>query len=126
MPQVRDLMVSDVVTTTSSTGIVEAANTMIQQKKGPLPVVDGQQAVGMVTDRDIVARVVAAGQDPNSMTVSDVMTADLVSVSPDADVSEAKQQMAQAQLDRLLVMEGDQLAGIISEADIRSNEGPLA
>ncbi|MBA2530267.1 MAG: CBS domain-containing protein [Euzebyales bacterium] len=126
MPQVRDFMVSDVVTTTSSAGIVEAANTMIQQKKGPLPVLDGQRVVGMITDRDIIARAVAAGQDPNSMKVSDIMTADLVTVSPDADVSEARQQMAQAQLDRLLVMEGDQLAGIISEADIRSDEGPLA
>lgn len=126
MPQVRDLMVSDVMTTTSSAGIVEAANTMIQQKKGPLPVVDGQQVVGMITDRDIIARVVAAGQDPNSMTVSDVMTTDLVTISPDADVSEARQQMAQAQLDRLLVMEADQLVGIVSEADIRKDEGPLA
>jgi CBS domain-containing protein len=126
MPRVRDLMVSDVVTTTSSSGIVEAANTMIQQEKGPLPVVDGQRVVGMITDRDIIARVVAAGQDPSSMKVSDVMTADLVTISPDADVSEARQQMAQAQLDRLLVMEGGQLAGIISEADIRRDEGPLA
>lgn len=126
MPQVRDLMVSDVVTTTSSTGIVEAANTMIQQEKGPLPVVDGERVVGMVTDRDIIARVVAAGQDPNSVKVSDIMTTDLVTISPDADVSEAREQMAQAQLDRLLVMEGDRLVGIISEADIRRDEGTLA
>lgn len=126
MPQVRELMVSDVVTTTSSAGIVEAANTMIQQEKGPLPVVEGQRVVGMITDRDIIARVVAAGQDPNSMKVSDVMTSDLVTINPAADVSEARQQMAQAQLDRLLVMEDDQLVGIISEADLRRDEGPLA
>jgi CBS domain-containing protein len=126
MPQVRDMMVTDVVTTTSSAGIVDAANTMIQQEKGPLPVVDGDRVMGMITDRDIIARVVAAAKDPTSMTVSDVMTTDLFTISPDADESEARQQMAQAQVDRLLVMEGDRLVGIISEADIRRDEGPLA
>jgi CBS domain-containing protein len=126
MPQIRDMMVSDVVTTTSSAGIVDAANMMIQQEKGPLPVVDGDRVVGMITDRDIIARVVAAGKEPASLTVSDVMTTDLVTISPDADDSEARQRMAQAQLDRLLVMEGDRLIGIISEADIRRDEGPLA
>jgi CBS domain-containing protein len=126
VPQIRDMMVSDVVTTTSSAGIVDAANMMIQQEKGPLPVVDGDRVVGMITDRDIIARVVAAGKEPASLTVSDVMTTDLVTISPDADDSEARQRMAQAQLDRLLVMEGDRLIGIISEADIRRDEGPLA
>lgn len=125
MAQVRERMVSDVVTTTSSTGIVEAAKTMIQQEKGPLPVVEGDRVVGMITDRDIIARVVAEGQDPGSLKVSDVMTPDLVTIGPDADVSDARQQMGQAHLDRLLVMEEDRLVGIISEADLREDEGPL-
>ena len=126
MPQVRDMMITDVVTTTSSAGIVDAANTMIQQEKGPLPVVDGDRVMGMITDRDIIARVVAAAKDPGTMAVSDVMTTDLFTISPDAEESEARQRMAQAQVDRLLVMEGDRLVGIISEADIRRDEGPLA
>lgn len=126
MPQVREMMITDVVTTTSSAGIVDAANTMIQQEKGPLPVVDGDRVMGMITDRDIIARVVAAAKDPSTTAVSDVMTTDLFTISPDAEESEARQKMAQAQVDRLLVMEGDRLVGIISEADIRRDEGPLA
>jgi CBS domain-containing protein len=126
MPKVRDMMVTDVVTTTSSAGIVDAANKMIQEEKGPLPVVDGDRVVGMITDRDIIARVVAAGKEPSAMTVGDVMTTDLFAISPDADESEARQRMAQAQVDRLLIMESDRLVGIISEADIRRDEGPLA
>ncbi len=125
MPQVRDAMSSDVVTVEPSTGIVEAAQRMIQQEKGPLPVVEEDRPVAMVTDRDILARVVAEGRDPNSMTVDDIDSHELVTIGPDQDVDEARQLMGQHELDRILVVEGDRLVGIISEADIRSDEGPL-
>ena len=126
MPQVRDLMVSDVVTIEPSASVVDAAKRMIQQEKGPLPVVEGERPVAMVTDRDIIARVVAEGRDPGSLTVDDIATRDLVTIGPDQDVDEARQLMAQHELDRILVVEGDRLVGIISEADIRSDEAPLA
>jgi CBS domain-containing protein len=126
MPKVRELMTPEVVTIEPSASIVDAATKMIQQEKGPLPVVEGRKAVAMVTDRDIIARVVAAGKDPSSLTVKDIATKDLVTVRPEADVSEARQLMAQHQLDRILVVEGESLVGIISEADIRRDEGPLA
>ena len=125
MPQVRDLMVSSVVTIEPGTGIVDAARRMIQEKKGPLPVVEGERPVAMVTDRDVIARVVAEGRDPNSVTVDDIATRELVTIGPDQDVNEARQLMDQHQLDRILVVEGERLVGIISEADIRSDEGPL-
>ncbi len=126
MPQVRDLMVSDVVTVEPSTSVVDAAGQMIQQEKGPLPVVEGERAVAIVTDRDIVAHVVAEGRDPSSTTVEDIASHELVTIGPDQDVDEARQLMAQHELDRVLVVEDDRLVGIISEADMRSDEGPLA
>jgi CBS domain-containing protein len=126
MPQVRENMTSSVVTIEPSASIVDAAKTMIEQEKGPLPVVEGKRPVAMVTDRDIIARVVAAGKDPSSLKVRDIATTDLATVSPDADIDEARRLMAERQLDRLLVVEGDNLVGIISEADIRRDEGPLA
>ena len=126
MPQVRDLMVSSVVTIEPSTSVVDAARQMIQEEKGPLPVVEGDRPVAMVTDRDIVAHVVAEGRDPSSTTVDDVASHDLVTVGPDQDVNEARQLMDQHELDRILVVEGDRLVGIISEADIRSDEAPLS
>ncbi len=125
MPQVRDFMVSEVVTIGPSTSVVDAARQMIQQEKGPLPVVEGERAVAIVTDRDIVAHVVAEGRDPSSTTVDDIASHELVTIGPDQDVDEARQLMAQHELDRILVVEGDRLAGIISEADIRSDEAPL-
>jgi CBS domain-containing protein len=125
MPQVRDLMVSSVVTIEPGTSIVDAARLMIQEEKGPLPVVEGESPVAMVTDRDIIARVVAQGRDPNSVTVEDIATHELVTIGPDQDVEEARQLMDEHELDRIVVVEGDRLVGIISEADIRSDEGPL-
>ena len=106
--------------------MVDAARQMIQQEKGPLPVVEGERAVAIFTDRDIVAHVVAEGRDPSSTTVDDIASHELVTIGPDQDVDEARQLMAQHQLDRILVVEGDRLVGIISEADIRSDEAPLA
>jgi CBS domain-containing protein len=127
MPKVKDLMVSEVVTIDDSASIVDAAKRMIQEKKGPLPVVEeGDRIHAIVTDRDIIAHVVAEGRDPNALRVHDIATHELVTIGPEQDVDEARQLMAEHQLDRILVVVGDRLVGIISEADIRSDEGPLA
>jgi CBS domain-containing protein len=119
-------MVSEVVTVEPGTSVVDAAKRMIQEKKGPLPVVEGDRVVGMVTDRDVIAHVVAEGRDPSALRVHDIATHELVTIGPEQDVEEARQLMAQHELDRVLVVEGDRLVGIISEADIRADEGPLA
>jgi CBS domain-containing protein len=126
MPQVREVMTPDVVTIQPGTSVRDAAKRMIREKKGPLPIVEGDRAVGIVTDRDLVAHVLAEGRDPDSTKVDDVSSRDLVTISPDRDVNEARQLMTQRQLDRVLVVEDERLVGIISEADIRSDEGPLA
>src|SRR5215217_5523926 len=120
MPHVRDKMVSSVVTLEPGTGVVDAAKRMIEEEKGPLPIVEGERPVAIVTDRDIVAHVVAEGRDPRSMTVDDIVT-----IGPDEDIDEARRLMDQHQLDRILVVEDDRLVGIVSEADLRSDEGPL-
>src|SRR5215211_7473653 len=126
LPRVRDLMTSAVVTIEPQASVVDAAKKMIQEEKGPLPVVEGDgRPVGMLTDRDIIARVVAEGHDPGSVTVEDIATRELVIIRPDQDADEAAVLMAEHGLDRLLVVEGERLVGIISEADIRLDEGPL-
>jgi CBS domain-containing protein len=113
--QIKDRMISDVVTVEPGTSVVDAAKRMIQEEKGPLPIVEGDRVVGMVTDRDVIARVVAEGRDPNSCSVDEIATRELVTARPDQDIDEARQLMAE-----------HQLVGIISEGDIRGEEGPLA
>ena len=126
MPQIRDVMTSNPVTAEPSMSVVDAARRMIEEEVGPLPVVDGERLVAMVTDRDLIARVVAEGRDPQSVTVEDIASRELVTGQPDQDVDEARQLLAEHQLDRLAVVEGDRLVGVISEADIRADEGPVA
>jgi CBS domain-containing protein len=127
LPQVRQVMTADVVTVSPSMSVAEVAKEMIAREKGPLPVVEGGRVVAMVTDRDLVARVVAASRDPNTVRCEEIATRDLVTIGPDQDLRAARRLLAQHQLDRLLVVEeGDRLVGILSEADIRKDEGPLA
>ncbi|MFH5823438.1 CBS domain-containing protein [Georgenia sp. AZ-5] len=111
-------MTENVITVEPSTTIVDAAKKMVESRHGPLPVVEGERLVGIITDRDLVARVVAEGRDPTGLTVNDIETRELVTIAPDADLEEAIVQMRKHQLDRLLVVEGERLVGIISEADL--------
>lgn len=125
MRRVREMMVSEVVTIDSWASVADAAKQMIQEEKGTLPIVEGDQLHGMITDRDIIAHVVAEGRDNNSTMVHDIATHDLITVGPDQDVEEVHQLMDQHGLDRLLVVEEGRLVGLISGTDIRSDEGLL-
>jgi CBS domain-containing protein len=126
MPQVQELMSSNVTTIESSASVVEAAKTMLDEGRGPLPVMDGNRPVAMVTDRDLVAYVVAQGLDPNQVTLEDVQMRPLITIDSDQDAEEARRLMDEHGLNRLVVVDDDELAGIVSEADLRSDEGPAA
>ena len=118
MPQVRDLMTPNPVTVAPSTTAIDAARVMIENKVGPLPVVEGDRPVGIVTDRDLIAHVLAEGRDPQSTTVDEIATKDLVTAAPDIDLDDASQLLVEHQLDRLVIVEEGKLVGILSEADI--------
>jgi CBS domain-containing protein len=119
---VKDVMTPNPRTVTPETGVVEAAKLMTNEDVGPLPVVDGGELVGIVTDRDLVIRVIAEGRDPGSTLVGDVCSSKPVTVSPDDDVSHALTLLAQHQVRRLPVAEGDQIVGIVAQADIAREE----
>ena len=91
---------------------------MKQEDCGSIPVVEGGHLVGIVTDRDIVVRGIAAGMDPKTQRVSKVMSAGPVTVGPDEDVMDAEKKMADRQIRRLPVVESGKLVGIIVTAQI--------
>ena len=118
MASIRDLMTSNPESCPPSATVLDAAKVMAQQDVGPVPVVDGDKLVGIVTDRDLVVRALAEGRDPSATTLGDIASSDLVTVQPDTDVSEALNLMSQHQVRRLLVAEGDRLVGIVAQADV--------
>jgi CBS domain-containing protein len=111
-------MTSEVKACEPNTTVAEAAKLMAKEDIGPVPVVEEGRLTGIVTDRDIVVRVVAEGRDPNSTTVGEIASSDLVTVSPDDDLDAALQQLARKQVRRIPVVEGDRLVGIVAQADI--------
>jgi CBS domain-containing protein len=121
---IRDLMTTNPQTVEPSTPIVEVARVMRDADVGPVPVVEGDRLVGVVTDRDIVVRVVADGNDPSSTTVGEIMSTDLVTVDPDQPLDEALRLMAAHQVRRLPVTEEDgRPVGIVAQADIARELG---
>jgi CBS domain-containing protein len=118
MGQIKDLMTSNPVSCESSTTVVDAAKQMGKEDVGPIPVVENGQLVGIVTDRDIVLRVVAEGRDPSSTTVGEIASKQLETLSPDEDLDSALRKMASAQVRRLPVVEDGRLVGIVAQADV--------
>ena len=122
MKKCSDIMTKDVVTATAEHTIVEVAQLMKAEDIGPIPIVDNETSrtlVGIVTDRDIVVKVVAEGQDVNSTKVGQVMSKKLITCRADDDVDVAMKSMAQFQLRRIPVVgENMTLLGIISQADV--------
>ena len=119
---VRDAMTVDPRSIGRSVSVVEAALLMRQEDIGSLPITDDERLVGMITDRDIATRVVAAAADPKMTSVADVYSRDLVSVEPDDDLEAALGLMARHQIRRLPVVENGRLVGIVAQADIALRE----
>ena len=122
MKKCRDVMTEDVVCCISENTVSEVAQIMKTEDIGPVLIVDNEQSrtlVGIITDRDIVLKVIADGQDPRTTRVGEVMSKKLVTCHPDDNVEIAMKAMAQFQLRRIPVVgENMQLLGIISQADV--------
>lgn len=117
--QVKDLMNTSVVTVAPSSSAALAARLISRHNIGSLPVCgEDRRLRGVVTDRDIVLRCVAAEEEPAQTMVRDIMTRSCATVAPGADCREATRLMALHQVRRLPVVEGKRLVGVIALADI--------
>jgi CBS domain-containing protein len=116
--KVRELMTGRPATVEPDATLGAVATLMKQENCGSIPVVHGGRLVGIVTDRDIVIRGVAAGSDPKTQRVNEIMSADPVTIGPDDDVTAAEKAMGDRQIRRLPVVEGGRLVGIIVTAQI--------
>lgn len=120
--KVRDLMSKPVIRIHADEPVSAAARTLTHYNIGALPVCGSDGRVcGVLTDRDIVTRCLAANRSLEQTTVRDVMTAQVQSVDADADVTLAAHIMGRNQVRRLPVVENDRLCGMISLGDLANS-----
>ena len=119
---IRQVMTPNPRSVSPNDTIQNAACIMRDEDAGAVPVVDNGRTVGIVTDRDIVVRVVADGGQLNR-PVRDILTQSLVSATPDMSTREAAALMSEHQVRRLPVVENDRLVGIVSIGDLAVKEG---
>lgn len=117
--QVRELMNKSVVSITPEESAALAARLLSRHDLGSLPVCSQSGALlGIVTDRDIITRCVAAGEDPSRVPVEDIMTRTPTTIAPGEDIRTAAHEMALRQIRRLPVVEDGAVVGMVSLGDL--------
>ena len=119
----REIMTGGAECAQAQETVVDAARKMSDLGVGALPICgDDNRLKGMITDRDIAVKVVAKGQDPSSVKVIDLADQDeVVIIGADDSIEEALATMSKHQVRRLPVIDGHDLVGIVSQADIARN-----
>jgi CBS domain-containing protein len=116
--QVKELMTERPATLAMDASLAEAAMLMRDRDIGDVIVVEGEAATGIVTDRDIVIRGIAAGADPNTTPLGQVVSKDLNAVAPDDPVERAIAVMREKAIRRVPVLEGGKPVGVLSIGDL--------
>jgi CBS domain-containing protein len=126
---VREVMTVDPITVRQGDPLTEAAKLMRDADVGAVVVVDNDRVFGVITDRDITVRAVAEEIDPRAARVGDIVTHDLVAVSPDDDMDTAVELMRTHAVRRLPVLDGERLVGVVALGDLaveRDSDSALA
>lgn len=125
--KVKDAMSKQVECVLARSTLAEAARKMQERDVGFLPVTEDGRTVGLVTDRDLTLRGVAAGKDPTTASVAELLTPDIVWCEQDDDLEDAARLMRERGVRRLLVHGGEhELAGVISLGDLCRHDGRAA
>lgn len=116
--KVEDAMIEDVVTIDADATVKKAVDLMNKHEIGCLIVIRVGKAVGIVTERDMLNRVLAQNRNPDSTRVSEIMTSPLVVAEPDMDLEEAARQMFKMKVKKLPVVSKGELVGLITLTDV--------
>ena len=122
MPNVKDFMTTNVFTIDSNSTVLYAAKLMYQQDIGDLVVMDGVVAKGIVTERDLVRRVIAQ-KKPLDTKVSEIMSSPLITIEEEASLKDAARKMVKYKIRRLPVTKENVLVGIIATSDFARHVG---
>jgi CBS domain-containing protein len=119
MTKLREIMRPGfVLAVPGDTSVVEAATAMMERNVGMVAVLDGDRLAGLFSERDVVRRVVGVGRDPSATPVSEVMTTDIVTASPDTLYDDAIRLMDGANIRHLPIVEDGRLVSMLSIRDL--------
>ena len=122
MTTAREIMTEGVEILQTSETVQDAAQKLASFDIGAMPICDGERLQGMLTDRDIVVKVIAAGKDPASTSVGELIdVTEVVTIGADDSVEEALRTMKDHAVRRLPVIDGHTVVGMVSQADIATN-----
>lgn len=116
--KVEDVMVEDVVTIDADATVMQAAKLMNKREIGCLIVMRKGRAVGIVTERDLLKRIVSKLRDPKKTKVREIMTKPLITGEPDMDVEDATRLMFESKIKKLPVIEDGKLVGLVTLTDL--------
>jgi CBS domain-containing protein len=116
---IKEVMKKDIKTATSDTTVLEAARIMTDNNIGSLVVVD-DILEGIITERDVLNKIVAKDKDPKKVNIGEIMTRNVITIGPDKDMEVACDLMAKHRIKRLPVVFGDEVVGIITSTDVVS------
>ena len=117
--KIQEVMTSNPCSIDADKPVSYAAKMMKDEDVGFAPIVEGDKLIGTVTDRDIAMKVVAEGRDPQSTTVREIASTNLVTIDPRQDIDDALRLMASNQVRRLPVVEEDgRLVGVVAQKDV--------
>jgi len=125
MAHVRDVLKakgSDVATVSKDATVLDAVNLMNERHIGAVIVMDGEQIVGIFTERDLMNRVVAQRKNPETTKISDVMTSHVAICTADDPLETCRSTMTRNKMRHLPVVENGRLVGILSSGDILARE----
>ena len=121
--KVKECMCDDVCCVKPETKIKEVAKLMSENHIGSIPVCDQNQCIcGIVTDRDILLRAVACDKDTCKTTVSEIMTTQPCSCTPNSEITEAERLMSEKQIRRIPVTQNNKVIGILTLGDLAANQ----
>ncbi|WP_027936455.1 CBS domain-containing protein [Amycolatopsis sp. ATCC 39116] len=126
MTKAREIMTPDPECVRTSDTVLDAAKRMAELQVGAMPICgEDNRLKGMLTDRDIVVKVLAEGKDPRAVNAGELAQGEAVTIGADDDAKEILRTMAQHQVRRLPVIDGHDLVGIVAQADVaRSLDEP--
>jgi CBS domain-containing protein len=119
--RVAEAMRTNLVITDESASVAEASASMLKKGEGCAIVLMEGRPFGIVTERDVTWKVAGKGLDPKNVKVAEVMSTPLITIDPDADLTEAAKMMKQHKIRRLAVVREGNLRGVVTAADIARN-----